>query len=242
MNRNIVVIPAHNEENTIYEVVTRSLVHADVSATDDGSSDKTAIILTSIQSECAEKKHPNKLNIIKHPQKTHIPKAIQDGLRFAVASDYDFIVTMDAGLSHNPDSLPVFFNYDPNTDVLIGSRRKTQDVPLYRKAISFMANRVVNYALSDSYYNITGPNIKDCTSGYRRYSKRACELIANTNLKSKAFDFHMEVLALCYRAGMNIEEIPINYVFSNSSFNPKVLKHAMKFGIRLVFTKKRFSV
>ena len=111
MSKNLVVIPAHNEEKTIYEVVTRSLNHADVSVTNDGSRDKTAEILKSILSECEQGKHPNKLNIITHTVATHIPRGIQDGLIFAMTANYDFIVTMDAGLSHDPDALPEFFNY-----------------------------------------------------------------------------------------------------------------------------------
>jgi dolichol-phosphate mannosyltransferase len=241
MSKNLVVIPAHNEEETIYEVVTRSLNHADVSVTDDGSTDKTAEILKSIQVECKQGKHSSKLNIIKHSKATHIPEGLQDGLIFAMTSDYDLIVTMDAGLSHDPDALPIFFQYNPNVDVVIGNRRKTQNVPLYRKAISAMARMVVNYSLTGSYFDILGPGIKDCTSGYRRYSKKACELIARSKLKSKAFDFHMEALALCYRAGMKVEEVPINYVFSNSSFNNKVLIQAIKFGMHLISTKNRSS-
>jgi dolichol-phosphate mannosyltransferase len=237
MSKFLVVIPAHNEEETIYEVVTRSLKYADVSVTDDGSKDKTGEILKLIQTECNQKKNTNTLYIITHPQATHIPKGIQDGFRFAAASDYDFIVTMDAGLSHDPDALLEFFNYDHHIDVVIGSRRKTQHVPVYRKTISAMASLVVNYSLTNSYLDILGPGIVDCTSGYRRYSKPACNLIANANLKSKAFDFHMEALALCYRAGMTVAEIPINYVFSNSSFNSRVLKQAIKFGIYLISTK-----
>jgi dolichol-phosphate mannosyltransferase len=238
MSKDLVVIPAHNEEETIYEVVIRSLKHADVSVTDDGSLDKTAYILKVIDAECNQGKHSHRLNIITHPVATHIPKGLQDGFIFGMNANYDFIVTMDAGLSHDPDALPDFLNYNPNIDVVIGTRGKTKNVPFHRKVVSALAKRVVNYALTDSYFDLSGPGIKDCTSGYRRFSKRACALIAKTKLKSKAFDFHMEALALCYRAGMKVEEIPINYVFSNSSFNNKVLKQAIKFGIHLMSTKK----
>lgn len=237
MSKILVVIPAHNEEETIHEVVTKSLSYADVSVTDDGSRDKTAAILKTILSECKQGKHNNKLNVITHPVPTHIPQALQDGLSFAMSAQYDFVVTMDAGLSYDPDDLPVFLSYNPCVDVVIGSRRKKQNVPWYRKAISVAANQVVNYSLTNSYFDIKGPGIKDCTSGYRRYSKRACELIAQAILKSKAFDFHMEALSLCYRAGMTVAEIPVDYAFSNSSFNKKVLKQAIQFGVYLVSIK-----
>jgi dolichol-phosphate mannosyltransferase len=237
MSNNLVVIPAHNEEETIYEVVTRSLKYADVSVTDDGSKDKTADILRRIQVLCAEGMHPHKLNVITHPKATHIPKGIQDGLIFAMSENCDFTVTMDAGMSHDPGALPEFFSYNSGVDIVIGSRRNTQNVPFYRRTISIIARQVVNYALTNSYFDIIGPGIRDCTSGYRRYSKRACKLIAEAKLQSKAFDFHMEALALCCRAGMKVEEIPIKYIFSNSSFNKKVLMQAMKFGWHLISTK-----
>lgn len=237
MSKNLVVIPAHNEEETIREVVTRALRHADVSVTNDGSTDKTAAILQSVAAESEQGKHPHKLHIITHPTATHIPQGIQDGLIYARKSGYDLVVTMDAGFSHDPDALPQFFSHHPGVDVVIGSRKNPQNVPLYRRAVSLMARMVVNYALTNSYFDLMGPGIKDCTSGYRRYSKRACALIANARLHSKAFDFHMEALALCYRTGMKVDEIPIHYVFSNSSFNKKVLKQAIRFGMHLLASK-----
>ena len=237
MTEKLVIIPAHNEEDTISEVVIRALKYTDVSVTDDGSRDRTPAILKEIQHECKDGKYPYQLNIITHPAATHIPRGIQDGLKFGVQNGYKVFVTMDAGLSHDPDALPDFFNYDSGIDVVIGSRQNTANVPLYRKVISWVAARVVNYSLTDSYVKLFGPGIKDCTSGFRRYSWRAAKKIADSELKSVSFDFHMEALALCVRDGMSAAEIPITYVFSNSSFNKHVLRQAMKFGMHLLRTK-----
>ncbi len=233
----LIVIPAHNEEETIYEVVTRSLEYADVSVTDDGSRDKTPIILKKIQTECSKKKYKHSLNVITHSVATHIPLGLQDGLKYGVSKKYDFIITMDAGLSHNPDELPDFLNQDSAIDIVIGSRKIITNVPFYRKLISFLAARVVNYTLTSSYLNIFGPGIKDCTSGYRRYSFKAAKIISESDLKSKSFDFHMEALALGIRRGMTFKETSISYVFSNSSFNKNVLKQALKFALYLIGTK-----
>lgn len=235
--KRLVVIPAHNEEETIYEVVTRTLKYADVSVTDDGSKDRTGEILREIQAEVKAGKHAHKLNVVVHEKATHIPRGLQDGLRYGVDAGYDWFVTMDAGLSHDPDALPDFFNAAPEYDVVIGMRQKPENVPLYRRFVSWGAARVVNYALAKSYFNLLGPGLRDTTSGFRRYSRRAAEKIAGHELESKAFDFHMEALALCYRAGMKVTEIPIHYVFSNSSFNSNVLKQGMRFGLHLISTK-----
>lgn len=235
--KRLVVIPAHNEEETIYEVVTRALKYADVSVTDDGSRDRTPEILKQIANEVRAGKHAHQLNIITHEKATHIPRGLQDGLRYGVEQGYEWFVTMDTGLSHDPDALPDFFGADPKFGVVIGSRNKPENVPFYRRVVSWCAARVVNYALTGSYFNLKGPGLKDCTSGFRRYSRQAAELIANHQLESRAFDFHMEALALCYRAGLAVTEIPIHYVFSNSSFNSRVLKQGMRFGLHLITTK-----
>jgi dolichol-phosphate mannosyltransferase len=238
MKKILIVIPAHNEKETIYEVVTRSLQHGDVSVTDDGSRDETPSILTKIRQECKKGRHRHSLNVITHESATHIPRGIQDGLRWGVLRNYDFIITMDAGMSHNPDELPKFIGHDESVDLLIGSRKKTQNVPFYRKLISRLGAMAVNYALSPTCWNLHGPGIKDCTSGYRRYSRKAAELVARSELRSKSFDFHMEALALCVRSGMKVDETPITYVFSSSSFTMKVLSQAIRFGLHLLAMKR----
>jgi dolichol-phosphate mannosyltransferase len=238
MSNILVVVPAHNEEESIYEVVTRALKYADVSVTDDGSKDRTPEILESIRRECDAGEHSHHLNVITHAKATHIPRAEQDGFKLAVAENYQFVITMDAGLTHDPDALPDFINQDPDVDVVIGKRHKVENVPAYRRMISLMGAMVVNYSLASSYFLVRRPYIRDCTSGYRRYSRRAVEIIANARLESVAFDFHMEALALCLRRGMSVAEIPITYLFSNSSFNLKVLKLGVKFGLHLIATKK----
>ena len=124
------------------------------------------------------------------------------------------------------------------TQRVIGSRHNTENVPLFRKAISRMAALVVNYSLADSYFKYFRLGNRDCTSGFRRYSYKAAKRIAEHQLKSVSFDFHMEALACCIRDGMKAAEIPITYVFSKSSFNRHVLWQAVKFGIHLLMTKK----
>ncbi|TGL61988.1 glycosyltransferase family 2 protein [Leptospira ognonensis] len=229
--KTLVVIPAYNEESTIEEVVRGAIKYADVSVTDDCSKDKTPEILKKLQSE-----FPNRLFVIRHDKNTHIPRGIQDGMKLAVEKGYDWVVTMDAGLSHDADRLPDFINHE-SCDLVIGSRKETVNVPFYRRVISFLAARVMNYCLSKGLFNIVGPNIKDCTSGYRRYSKDAFEKIAAYPLESIAFDFHMEALSIISLAGGSVRELPIKYIFSNSSFNSKVFKLAVQFAKKLFLRK-----
>jgi len=229
--KTLVVIPAYNEESTIEEVVRGAIKYADVSVTDDASKDKTPAILKSLQTE-----FPNRLFVIRHDKNTHIPKGVQDGMKLAIEKGYDWVITMDAGLSHDSERLNDFINFEP-CDLVIGSRKETVNVPFFRKVISFIAARVMNYCLSKGIFNILGPGIKDCTSGYRRYSKDAFTKIANYPLESIAFDFHMEALSVISLNGGSIKELPIKYIYSNSSFNSRVLKLAIQFAKKLLFRK-----
>ncbi|AVV80682.1 MULTISPECIES: glycosyltransferase [Leptospira] len=228
--KHLVVIPAYNEEETIREVVERALEYSDVLVVDDASKDQTPEILKAMI-----RKHPKKLFTIRHEKNTHIPGGIQDGMKFAVEKKYDSVVTMDAGLSHDPSKLPEFLQ--THADLVIGSRVTTDGVPLYRKLISFFAAKVMNYCISPSRFDIFGYGLKDCTSGYRKYSKRAFTWIAEAKLESVAFDFHMEALWIVSKNYGTIREIGIHYVFSNSSFNRRVLKQAIRFAFKLLRRK-----
>ncbi|TGL01928.1 glycosyltransferase family 2 protein [Leptospira levettii] len=234
-NKTLVIIPAYNEAATIEEVVRGAIVYADVSVTDDASKDETPAILKKLQKEFG-----TRLNVIRHEKNTHIPQGIQDGMKYAVEKKYDWVITMDAGLSHDAAYLKEFIQF-PNCDLVIGSRTSTVNVPLYRKFISWLAAKVMNYCLSNGVFNLFGNNLRDCTSGYRRYSKLMFEKIASYPLESVAFDFHMEALSIVSKNNGSIKELPIKYVFSNSSFNRKVLKLAIQFAKKLLLRKWKLT-
>lgn len=233
ITKTLIVIPAYNEESSIEDVVRKAIVYADVSVTDDASRDSTPKILEKLSLE-----FPGRLFVIRHEKNTHIPRGIQDGMKLAVERGYDWVITMDAGHSHDPEMIPMFINAD-YSDLLIGSRKELVNVPLYRKWISYIAARVMNYCLSGGIFDFTGPGIRDCTSGFRRYSSKAFSAIARYPLESIAFDFHMEALSIVSLNNWKVTEYPITYIFSNSSFNSKVLKLAIQFAKKLLLRKWR---
>lgn len=238
--KTLIVIPAYNEEETIEEVVRGAADYCDVCVVDDASKDRTPQILADLKSEFAGSEKKGTLHIIRHESNTHIPGGIQDGMRYAVEKNYDYVITMDAGMSHLPAEMPLFLQAG-DQDLVIGRRHNTENVPLYRQIISWKAARVMNYCLSQGLLDFKGPGIQDCTSGYRRYSRRIFSAIAKANLESKAFDFHMESLYLAVKNGASFTEVPITYRFSTSSFNRKVLLQAMVFARNLYRKKLHFN-
>jgi len=215
--RFLAVIPAYNEAATIEELVVRASQYVDVCVVDDASTDNTADIVEAT----------GKAYCIRHTKNTHIAGGILDGLRYAVAQEYPFCITMDAGLSHDPDVLPHFQEHT-DADLVIGYRRETVNVPRYRRGLSWAAKTLMNLALVPRYVPWGGAGFRDVTSGYRMYSRRAFSLLVNAKMQSLTFDFHLESLAYVYRAGMTIKEIPIRYEFTNSSLRPAVVRDALR--------------
>ena len=107
------VIPAHNEERTIYEVVKGARQHADeVIVVDDGSTDATAQVAT----EAGAK-------IVVNGKRRGYLEAIKAGFRQA---EGDIIVTIDADGEQNPGDVPLLVKpiYDGKADLVLGKREK----------------------------------------------------------------------------------------------------------------------
>lgn len=215
--RTLVVVPAYNEADTIAEVCARAARHADVCVVDDASTDGTGEIVAGMEG----------VHCIRHERNTHIAGGILDGFRYGLESGYDFCVTMDAGLSHDPDALPSFMARG-EADLVLGYRITRESVPMHRVALSGTANLLMNMALAKRPLPFGGPGLRDCTSGYRMYSRRACELLVCAEMRSRAFDFHIESLAVVYRAGFRVEEVPIAYRFTNSSLRAPIVWEALR--------------
>jgi len=213
----LVVVPAFNEAATIVEVATRASRHADVCIVDDASTDGTAALVESLP----------RVHVVRHARNTHIAGAILDGFRYARERGYDHCVTMDAGLSHDPDAIPNF-QARVEVDLVIGYRTQREGVPPFRVALSQVANWLMNLSLERRFVPWGGAGLRDCTSGYRMYSRRAYELLLAAPLQSRAFDFHIESLAYVYRAGMAIAEVPISYRFTNSSLRRQIVVEALR--------------
>ena len=215
--RLLVVIPAYNEAETIEEVVRRSATHADVCVVDDCSTDNTAVLAEAIPGT----------HVLRHEQNTHIARALLDGFRYASACGYAHCITMDAGLSHDPDVIPDFYALR-EADLVLGVRTERLEAPWYRHALSWGARTLTNLALERRVVPWGGARLRDTTSGYRMYSQQAYELLLAAPMRSQSFDFHLEALAYVFRAGLRIEEAEIRYQFSNSSLRAGIVVEALK--------------
>jgi dolichol-phosphate mannosyltransferase len=202
-----VVIPTLNESGTIGAIIESleelsDLYHIRIVVVDDGSTDGTVEIVQE-----SSEKHGN-LTLIERGRRLGLGTAIRDGLRAALDQEPapDFVVTMDADLSHDPGELPSLVEACEEDFLVVGSRYveggEIHGWGLHRKAMSRGAN-----ILARVFTNVPS---KDCTSGFRCYG---AELVREVlpNLDSVGFEIQMEILSKAANRGLNLVEKPITF-------------------------------
>jgi len=116
---------------------------------------------------------------------------------------------MDADLSHDPRHLPDFFReLEAGADVVVGSR----NVP-GGDVMGWGAGRHL-LSKGGSLYSrlILGVGIRDLTSGYKAFRRKALEAIVAGNVVSNGYSFQIEMTYRALRLGLNVKEVPIVFV------------------------------
>jgi dolichol-phosphate mannosyltransferase len=140
----------------------------------------------------------------------------------------EYILTMDADLSHAPDFVPRMWNHRADGELVIASRYVaggTADMPAYRHFLSVILNSV--------YTRLLALPVKDISSGFRLYR---ASILRGLNLRSNDFDALEEILILCYARGYRIAEIPFRYAPRDQGKSKVKLLH---FGIAYLKTLLR---
>ena len=224
----LVIIPAYNEEETIEEIILKAKTYADVCVINDNSQDATPEILA----------HINGIHVIHHEENTHLPGGILDGMKYAFEKGYEYAITMDAGLSHDPDEISLFMNHD-HSDLVIGVRTQKVNTPLLRRLLSKGGNLVYNFSLDFPKSLLKTKYYKDITSGFRRYSNRAMKLLLSREIRSQSFDILFETSMYIYKNKLSISEVPITYNFSTSSLNKRVVRDCVRMCIHSLLKPRK---
>jgi dolichol-phosphate mannosyltransferase len=159
--------------------------------------------------------------------------AIRDGLKVALDQEPapNFVVTMDADLSHDPDELPRLVEACGKDSIVVGSRYveggEIHGWGLYRMTVSRGANFIARA--------LTGVPIRDCSSGFRCYG---FELMSNLllGLQSTGYDIQIEILSKAARRGFKIIEKPITFR------NRAAGESKMRYRDMLNFVKRVFAL
>jgi len=239
MKNGIVIIPTYNEIDNIDSIIDEVFaleLGLDILIVDDNSPDGTYRRVE----ELIDSRYQDRLHLMVREKKAGLGKAYIAGFKWALdyQKHYDFIIEMDADLSHNPKYLPTFVDEIEHYDLIIGSRYVkgggATNWPLFRKAISY----------GGSFYSrmILGVTIMDITGGFKCFKREVLEAINLDDIITTGYSFQIEMNYKATLKGFKIKEIPIIFeerIAGKSKMTKKVFIEALGKVITLRLNKNR---
>jgi dolichol-phosphate mannosyltransferase len=157
-----------------------------------------------IVTECADLEtktsiQENHCNLLS-PESKGYGVALKSGIQGAQGN---YILTMDADLSHSPDFIVTLWDARKRADIIIASRYVSGGraiMPLSRLVLSKILNQVFSRGLD--------LKVRDMSSGYRLYK---ASTIRRKLYKSKDFNILQEILVNALIEGYTVSEVPFTY-------------------------------
>ena len=206
MPRTLIVTPTYNEKDNLprfVDAVRSAWPEADLMVVDDNSPDGTGAIADAI---AAKDDH---VKVMHRPGKLGLGTAYTQAFKRGLTEGYDRFFEMDADLSHDVRYLPDFIAaLDDGADVVIGSR----NIPGGGVEGWGIGRHFISKGGSLYSRTILGLPVKDLTSGYKAFTRRALEAIDIDSVHSNGYSFQIEMTYRALRKGMRVKEVPIIFV------------------------------
>src|SRR5262245_20146269 len=175
--RTLTAIPVYNEAKHVRQVLAEVRRYSrDILVVNDGSTDGTAELLSA---------EPDILRV-DHPKNRGYGAALISAFRFALARDYDVLVTMDCDGRHEPARIPVLLEALHDCDIVSGSRylrdfRQDTPAPTDRRFINATITREINARY--------GFNLTDTFCGFKAYRREA---LARLNITEEGWGMPLQ--------------------------------------------------
>ncbi|MEM3700440.1 MAG: polyprenol monophosphomannose synthase [Candidatus Bathyarchaeia archaeon] len=199
---------------------------------DDSSNDGTAEIVRGLQ-----KKYNNILLFVR-PKKSGLGTAITDGFKIfmSLMNHPEYVITMDADYSHNPQEIPKLIESMMHSDLVVGSRYCSGGVTvnwsIIRLAISKIANLIAKFRIK--------AKISDYTSGMRCYSMRLLQSITK-DLHSQTYEIQIETIRQAVLRGFKIKEAPITFINRKKGKSKLTINEIKEFLSYILFFNRKHS-
>lgn len=228
-NSTILIIPTYRESKNIELLIIEILnlkIELDILVVDDNSDDGTQAIVSKLSLVYPQ------ISLLVRSNKMGLGSAYRDAYEMSLLNEYQYFIQMDADFSHQIKDLKKLYDIRKNYDLIIGSRYvkdgNTKGWSKRRMFLSKFANNFVKYR--------TKIKINDSTSGFRIYSRNALSKINFLSTKSEGYGFQIEMAYLATRSGLNIIEVPIEFIERNagkSKMSRKIILEAFNLVLKL---------
>ena len=206
MNNNIRILvfsATYNEIENIRELISgiqKNLPNASILIIDDNSPDKTQDVIKEL------KKKNDNLFLIERGGKLGLDSAHKSAFTYAIENNFDYLITMDADLSHDPRELPEFVKNLENFSFVIGSRYVNGGKCLMkgsRLIMSKLGNQTIKI--------VSGIKSNEFTTSYRGFNIKNLKNFNLNEVKSNGYSFFMGTLFELEKNNIEIKEIPITF-------------------------------
>jgi len=206
MRKTLIVTPTYNEKENLprfIDAVRSAAPEAHVLVVDDNSPDGTGDI-----ADAYAAKDP-KVRVMHRAGKLGLGTAYLQAFEKGLAEGFEQFFEMDADLSHDVRYLPDFFRaLDDGADVVIGSR----NIPGGGVEGWGLGRHFISKGGSVYSRTILGLPVRDLTSGYKAFTRRALEAIDLASIHSNGYSFQIEMTYRAILRGMRVREVPIVFI------------------------------
>jgi dolichol-phosphate mannosyltransferase len=157
------------------------------------------------------------------PQNRNVVQAYMAGYKAALDAGHAIMIEMDAGLSHDPEAIPLFLSaLEKGFDCAYGSRF------IKGGSISDSSSRRSILSRTGTLLSLVllGLQLHDATSGFQGFKRCIVEKFLTYPLLSEAHFFHPEMR--CLLRHQKYVEIPIHYRAPSPRVSHKAVSNSIK--------------
>ena len=231
-----IVTPTYNEASNIENLITQVAdvckqipdVNFTLLVADDSSPDGTAKVAEKIGEKVKSKNFV--VRILLRAKKNGIGKAYINAFNVLLKEDFDFIIQIDADLSHNPKYINDFVKLAREGKDFVAASRYMKgggisDWGLHRRILSRGGNIYTRAFL--------GSTITDYTNGLNMFSTKLLRELDTDNLASGGYGFFIELKYKALHHAKNFAQIPIMLV-DRTMGKSKIPKNTIFINLMLV--------
>lgn len=228
----IILIPTYNEKENITDLIPvirkeTAGCPVEVLVIDSGSPDGTGEAVSRISAQ------DTRVHLLQQNAKLGLGRAYVDGMQWALARDYDVVITMDADFSHHPRYIPEILRKIEKSDLVIGSRYvpggELRDWPRSRRILSRFANAYAK--------NITGLPFSDLTAGFQCFRAELLKKVIRYPLHADGYAFLISLKFWSIVQEARFAEVPI--IFTDRTKGTTKISHRVIFE-SIIFVWKCF--